>query len=88
MTDTITPPVWRTVTQAAQVIGLSERQIRRQISTGKIPTKVNEAGGRLVDVSAKCHDNVTSECQSIPDKLRTVATILYELAKEIESGNA
>jgi excisionase family DNA binding protein len=50
MTDTMARE-WRTVSEAASMLGISTRTVQRMIKSGQLESMMDEAGRRLVDVS-------------------------------------
>ncbi len=77
--DLATQSSWRTVTEAARQLGITERSVWRLVAKGRLP-KTTDGGRTLVDTDAKCQ----CFCQSDPVYKRGVARILRQLADQIE----
>lgn len=76
---------WVTVSQASDILGMSERSVRRYISKGKLESK-SEGRRRLVRVDAGS-DNIVITGMTVTDKdafIRWLQNELEERNKQIE----
>ena len=68
---------WVTVSQASGILGMSERSIRRHISSGKLEAKL-EGNRRLVKVEAD-DDNIGISVMTMSDKDSLINWLKNEL---------
>ena len=76
---------WVTVLQASDMLGMSERSVRRHVAEGKLESKL-EDNKRLIKVEIK-DDNVGVVGMTMPDKdalIRWLKNELEERNKQIE----
>ncbi len=78
---------WVTVAEAIDILGMSERTLRRRIAKGEIESKY-ERGRRYIRLSGVINDSVNNDISGINDM--TVAdkdTILRWMKKELDAKN-
>ena len=76
---------WVTASQASDILGMSERSVRRHVAEGKLESKL-EDNKRLIKVEIK-DDNVGVVGMTMPDKdalIRWLKNELEERNKQIE----
>lgn len=75
---------WVTVTQASDMLGMSERSVRRHVAKGKLESRI-DGGRRVVKVDIK-DDNIGIVGMTSPDKdalVQWLKTELEERSKQI-----